>query len=205
MRRSWIEGLLVVLALGVARAATVASGGDAPAPPPEATVAAARARADAAAEELTKTLMERLTRALAEGGPEAAVRVCGDVAQDLTRTIGAREGLALRRTALRVRNPANAPDAFERRWLERAEAAMRAGEVAVPLYELTEGAAGARELRHLRPIVFPGGACTQCHGPEEAIPATVRRLLRARYPDDRATGFVPGDLRGAISVRVPLR
>ena len=27
--------------------------------------------------------------------------------------------------------------------------------------------------------------------------------LKRRYPDDRATGFFPGDLRGVVSVRVP--
>lgn len=41
-----------------------------------------------------------------------------------------------------------------------------------------------------------------CHGPGNSIPDTVRAMLAARYPDDRATGYAVGDLRGAISVQV---
>jgi hypothetical protein len=32
----------------------------------------------------------------------------------------------------------------------------------------------------------------------------VRAALEERYPEDDAIGFKPGDLRGAVSVRVPL-
>ena len=38
----------------------------------------------------------------------------------------------------------------------------------------------------------------------EKIDPQVQSILRERYPLDQATGFRPGDLRGAISVRVPL-
>jgi hypothetical protein len=188
---------LVVAALCIGTAGAQAA-------PPAAEIEAARRRADAAAGELVATLMARLTAALAEGGPEAAVRVCSEVAQDVTRAAGAGDGLVLRRTSLRTRNPANAPDPFERAWLDRAERAIAAGQPALPLYEVVAGPAGGRELRHLRPIVFPGGICASCHGPEDAMSVEVRTLLRERYPADRATGYAPGDLRGAISVRVPL-
>jgi hypothetical protein len=43
--------------------------------------------------------------------------------------------------------------------------------------------------------------CTPCHG--ERLTAAVQDAVRVRYPDDRATGYQPGDLRGAVSVRVP--
>ncbi|HCF96715.1 MAG TPA: hypothetical protein DEW46_16805, partial [Verrucomicrobia bacterium] len=46
--------------------------------------------------------------------------------------------------------------------------------------------------------------CVACHGPEEQIQPDVLAAIRAHYPNDRATGFQPGDLRGAISVEVPL-
>ena len=37
------------------------------------------------------------------------------------------------------------------------------------------------------------------------IAPEVRPILKQHYPDDQATGFAPGDLRGAISVRVTVR
>jgi hypothetical protein len=41
--------------------------------------------------------------------------------------------------------------------------------------------------------------CLQCHG--EALAPEVTQALAARYPDDRATGFREGQLRGALSIR----
>lgn len=171
---------------------------------PDDEVKAAKRRADAAAQELTATLMAKLTSEIAARGPVAAVGVCQDVAQDLTRALGAREGLILRRTAMKTRNPVNAPADWERAWLEQAEAAVRAGRAPQPLYEVTRPRGSPAELRHLRPILFPGGVCSRCHGLAEEIPDDVRAVLRERYPQDAATGFRAGDLRGAISVRVPL-
>jgi hypothetical protein len=43
-----------------------------------------------------------------------------------------------------------------------------------------------------------------CHGPEEALQPEVRAALDQRYPEDRATGYAAGDLRGAFWAEVPL-
>ena len=165
----------------------------------------AAGRADAAVDMLMRELMSRLRSALDEGGPAKAVRVCGDVAQDVTKAVAENGGVHIRRTSLRTRNPDNAPDAFEREWLEAAAEAMREGNAVSPTYQVVDLEDGGRELRHLRPIVFPGGMCSQCHGSEDEIAPEVRALLAERYPEDRVIGFRPGDLRGAFSVRVPLR
>ncbi len=163
------------------------------------------AQADAAAAALTGELMGRLGAAMQEGGPARAVKVCSEVAQDVTSRIGGDGGLVIRRTSLRTRNPSNAPDPFERAWLEAAEASLSSGEEVPSLYQVVDTTGGGSELRHLRPIIFPGGVCAKCHGSEQEISPEVRQLLAERYPNDRAVGFQPGDLRGAISVRVPLR
>lgn len=165
----------------------------------------ARRNADDAAQQLTGELLLQLKNAIDEGGLPHAVGVCGEVAQQVAARLSAEKGLRVRRTALRVRNPSNIADEFERAWLLRADAAVRSGEAVESLYEVVEGENGGAELRHLRPIIFPGAVCSNCHGPVDAIDPQVRALLRERYPSDQATGFQPGDLRGAISVRVPLR
>jgi len=164
----------------------------------------ARKKADVAAELLGRRLMAELTAALASGGPAQAVDVCRTTAQAVTEELSRQEGIVVRRTALKVRNPANRPDAFERAWLEQAERELAAGAAAAPAYEVVRSD-GHCELRHLRPIVFPGGVCSQCHGRADEIAPEVRPILKKHYPDDQATGFAPGDLRGAISVRVTVR
>ena len=102
------------------------------------------------------------------------------------------------RTALRYRNPGNAPDDWQHaRMLEFADR-LRAGSPAMELHasrsvELDGG------VRHevLLPIVTQA-PCLVCHG--EAIAPPIVEALKQRYPGDQATGFQVGQLRGAFSV-----
>jgi len=42
-----------------------------------------------------------------------------------------------------------------------------------------------------------------CHGPEDTIPQDVKDAIGEHYPEDQATGFRKGDLRGWFWVEVP--
>jgi hypothetical protein len=59
-------------------------------------------------------------------------------------------------------------------------------------------------LRYMRPLMV-APLCLNCHGPKETIKPEVRKVLSDRYPEDQATGFRDGDLRGAISVKISLK
>jgi hypothetical protein len=139
--------------------------------------------------------MKELAAALKAGGPENAVRVCGDVATRVAAEVSTEQGIRVARTALRVRNPGNAPDAWERKVLLQWEASG----VALPFGEEVDGS-----LRWMKPITL-GTLCLPCHGGAGDIPGPVAALLKERYPADAATGFRDGDLRGAFTVTVPLR
>lgn len=163
-------------------------------------------RADAAASDLMRTLVGELMTALGAGAPSDAVDVCSTVAQDLTRAAAARHDVALRRTALRVRNPVNAPDDHERAVLEAWRARWpddRAADRPGDDVQVVATADGRRELRLVRPIRLMQ-PCLPCHGPRDAIPPDVLAAIEERYPEDAATGFQDGELRGAESVRVAL-
>jgi len=162
---------------------------------------AALARAEEAAQALGGDLMRHLLAEMKSGGAAAAVRVCSEVAQDLAAKHSV-DGLTVRRVSLKPRNPADAPDPFERAQLIELEELHRQGRLPSRVVETVETDAGA-QLRYMRPIAV-ASACLRCHGPAEAIDPEVRRILAERYPDDRATGYASGDLRGAISVTVPL-
>ncbi len=57
-----------------------------------------------------------------------------------------------------------------------------------------------REFRYMKAIAIPKGApCLICHG--ENIDPGLHAKIKGRYPEDEATGFKEGDLRGAFSVR----
>lgn len=156
-------------------------------------------QARAAASALGAELMGMLTQELARGGPTAAIAICADSAQARTRQ-HQQAGIAVRRVGTRVRNPLNAPDSLETAMLAAFQADLVAGRLAADTVVLEALPGGHTRLRYLRPIRVQQ-PCLTCHGPESGIPAVVRAILTERYPDDRATGYAVGDLRGAISVQ----
>lgn len=160
----------------------------------------ARARAESAAALLSEQLSAELRAAMATGGTVAAIAVCNERAPAIAAEIEADTGVAIGRTALRVRNSANAPDAWELDRLREFEARHARGE---PLDTMEAQTIEPNTLRWMRPIPM-GEMCQACHGPREALADDTRQALAQSYPDDQATGFAPGDLRGAFTARVPL-
>ncbi|MDM7460348.1 MAG: DUF3365 domain-containing protein [bacterium] len=156
-------------------------------------------RARAAADALFTRLLERLNTEYQQGGAERGVQVCAQVAQSLTRQIGREQGVQIRRVSTKNRNPRNAPDAWERQVLQRWERELKAGKEIGEVAEWrTER--GKRVYRYMRPIKIATPLCLECHGTQ--IKPEVRRLIRERYPNDKATGYQLGDLRGAFSVQI---
>jgi hypothetical protein len=174
------------------------SAADSAAPPEEAV-----GRARAAANALGQELQSRLFAALDSGGPERAIAICADSAQAWTAR-HAREGVYVRRVSLRVRNPRNRPDANETLMLERLDSLRRAGAMPSEVIRSARTAGGGGVVEYMRPIMVQE-RCLACHGDRAALQPAVRSLLDARYPDDQATGYRSGDLRGMLSVRVPLQ
>lgn len=173
-------------------------------PPDTAGSALALQKSRGATKELLLSLRRTLESHLAEGGPAHAVAVCADTAQVMTEAIGRRYALDIHRVSERWRNPLDEPDAFERSVLKRFSDALRE----TTLTEASEHSEvvledGQRVLRYMKPIRIQG-ACTACHGEPSRMDHAVLEVIRNLYPDDRATGYAPGDLRGAVSTRVPL-
>jgi hypothetical protein len=166
-------------------------------------------RARQAAQQLKGELMKNLTAALAEGGAPRGVRVCAEIAPGIAAGLS-KDGMTVRRVTTRPRNPANAPDAWEKELLDALAAAHARGEQPAEIVEVTEevvtpgsGRAARRELLYLSPLTI-AAPCLQCHGDPSAIDPAVRAALAERYPRDRATGYKAGDFRGAVSVRIAL-
>jgi hypothetical protein len=150
--------------------------------------------------ELMSTLMQRLTKELMAGGPPAAVKVCAEVAQELAQEQNT-DDLHIRRVSLKVRNPADMPDDYERAKLAWMAEQHAAGKLKSEHAEVIRTADGAKQVRYMMPIRIMS-MCLQCHGPEDQIDPAVKAVLAEKYPSDAATGYATGDLRGAFSVKV---
>lgn len=155
--------------------------------------------ARAASKELGDALKQQLTAAIAAGGPVSAIETCRIVASQMAEDISHKRGLSIRRTALRVRNPSNAPDPFERKILEDFVAKIGSGADAATLeYSEVVMENGRQIFRYMKAIPTAAAPCLACHGTD--IKPDVKAAIQESYPNDQATGFKAGDLRGAFSV-----
>lgn len=162
------------------------------------------AQARAAVKSLGESLKAQLMEAIKAGGPGTAISVCRTIAPELAAQVSQASGLTVGRTALRVRNPANAPDEWERAVLMAFARQIAAGADPQTLEhaETVTDASGAATFRYMKAIPMGAEPCLTCHGaPEPALKAEIARL----YPQDQATGFRPGELRGAFTVEGPAR
>ena len=146
-------------------------------------------------------LQDQLRSAMAVGGPTAAIEVCNLAAPEIAATASEERSWRIRRTSLKLRNPANAPDAWELAVLRDFEARKAAGEDPATLDRAGFAAVdGKRTFRYMKAIGTQP-VCTLCHG--TAIAPGVAAALDALYPEDRARGFEVGDIRGAFSIVQP--
>ncbi len=146
-----------------------------------------------------------LTTAMKEDGPPAAVGVCRDVAPGIYRDIALARGWRVTRVGTRVRNPLfGTPDAWEQAGLAEFRQRQADGETLESMTRSeTVREPGGRYYRHLSALGTQP-VCTTCHGPRDEIAPDIRAMLDEQYPHDRAVGYAAGDLRGAVSVKVPL-
>jgi hypothetical protein len=152
-----------------------------------------------AAGRLAGGLIGPLTAAVEARGPAGAIDFCSREALTLTTVIqDSIGGVDLKRTTLRPRNPANAPDPLERVVLEDLHARAARGET-LPDHVLQHVDGVTRFYRPLRMQPL----CLRCHGPGDQLDPAVIAVLLERYPDDLATGYRDGELRGVIRVEMP--
>lgn len=152
--------------------------------------------------EFMEQLQGELQGAMKAGGPVNAIDVCKLKAPAIAQSLSAKHGWEIARTSLKTRNPANAPDAWESKVLNDFAARQAKGEDVKPMahFEAVE-TDGAKTFRFMKAIPT-GEVCLKCHGAD--IAADVKAKLQEAYPDDKATGYKLGDVRGAFIITQPM-
>jgi len=150
---------------------------------------------------LPPKLLASLQEEINKSGHEGAIPVCKDMAPKMAGKISQETGWKIKRVSLKTRNETRAtPDEWEKAALEDFDKRAAAGE---PPIQLEKGEKVGSEYRYVKALpVQP--LCLGCHGSGDQINPTVKSVLREHYPNDRATGYSVGQIRGAISVRKPL-
>ena len=169
------------------------------APPPAAAQDPAALTAEGAAliKEYADTLGAALKGAIERDGPAGAIGVCHEAAPRIAAELGARSGWTIRRTSLKARNPSAAPSAYERTVLDDFQSRLAGGaDIATLARAETVAEDGGRTFRLMKAIPT-GELCLNCHGTE--LKPEVKAKLDTLYPNDAATGYAKGDMRGAFS------
>ncbi len=140
-------------------------------------------------------LIEALTTELDRSGAMGAIEVCRDSAPEITTNISTDVGVTVARTSHRLRNPDNTPPEWAREIVEAA-AGTKAEDATQHVVDLGD------RVGVLRPIGTLG-MCTTCHGDQATMEPELVVSITESYPDDEATGFEVGDLRGWMWAEVP--
>lgn len=154
------------------------------------------------ASQFFKELVSELRKGMRGGGPVNAIGVCNVEAPKIAARVSAETAWKVGRTSLKLRNPANKPDEWELSVLKKFQAKTEAGENPRDLvYSEIVEVDGYKVFRMMKGIPT-GGVCLNCHGPN--VKPKVRQKLAELYPEDQATGFAKGTLRGAFTLSKPL-
>lgn len=158
--------------------------------------------AKASIQQLVTTLSAALTAAVQEGGLNQGVVICQTQALPLTQASfsgSPSRVTGLKRTSLKVRNPANAPDSAEEAALVRVAQMLADGDPLPDLLvqQISATAESDPELRIYKPLKV-AAKCLACHGDPATFSTKLRTSLAQRYPQDTATGYAAGDWRGLI-------
>ena len=148
-------------------------------------------------------LLAVLTEEVGKSGPEGAIAVCSVKAPEMAKTASDASGWNIRRVSLKNRNPKAVPDAWERAALEEFDRRAAAGESPAVLEKFAVVKEDGRDVYRYMKALPVQELCVSCHCPADRLSPATKAELAKRYPDDKGTGYLPGQIRGAMTIRKP--
>ncbi len=132
-----------------------------------------------------------LKAALQRGGVAEAVNYCNLNAIPITDSLATFYKVSIKRATAKPRNQANLATAAELEILSVWEdKKANGGEISPVLFE------GETSVDFYSPIVLQE-MCTACHGVKgKTFTVDAETIIKNKYPEDKATGYIEGDLRG---------
>lgn len=155
--------------------------------------------AAAAMQDALPGMIQTLQEKVSKGGAAAAVPFCKDFAPSYGKTKNSEwaakaqkelgvSSFRFRRVSAKNRNPMNAPDARQAEILKQWEQGQ-----SKPAFYQADG-----KFYTMHPIKITQPLCLNCHGDGTTLDKKAAAEIKKLYPDDKATGYKLGDLRGAF-------
>lgn len=133
------------------------------------------------------------------GGPVKALNVCQVKAPQIAAEKSGKDGWTIARSSHKLRNENNVADAFTKAAIEEFLARQAKGEKAEKMVKLAITEEGGKKTFRMVKAIPTKGVCLSCHGSTTVKPAT-EAALKALYPNDKARGFAPGEMRGVFTL-----
>jgi hypothetical protein len=148
---------------------------------------------------LLKTLGKNMKKNMKAGGPMKALDFCSQEAYNLTDKVNKElnKGVSIKRISMKYRNPANKPSADEMAVL-KALKTLKSANVILPKHIVEK--VNATTYKFYKPLVINKQVCLKCHG--DVQNKKLKAEIEKRYPNDKATHYKMGDLRGAVVVTI---
>ena len=146
-------------------------------------------------------LKSHMKQNMKAGGPVQAAGFCLEEASGIAKKVNASypKGVSVKRVSLKYRNPANKPTADEAKVLEQIQNDVNE-QKKVPKMIVKEVTKNSYKV--YKPIFINKGVCLTCHGDVKTRDSEAYKLIKAKYPTDKAVGYKEGDFRGAFVVTI---
>jgi hypothetical protein len=143
-----------------------------------------------------KALSSEVMKAIEAGGVEHAVAYCQVQANPLIDSLSKAHQAGISRVSDKFRNPVNKPGALDEKVLTAYRQQLDEGQELQPHLEYT-----GDTIIFYSPILILNPICLQCHGEAgSTMGQQTFEYIKSRYPDDQATGYKLGDLRGVWKI-----
>jgi hypothetical protein len=140
-------------------------------------------------------LKPQLKAAMNAGGPVHAINICSTQAPEIAKLLSDQTGWKVNRVSLKARNHSSAvANQWETEKLNSFNLAQLQGK---PVKKLIAAEEVDGEFRYMKAQGIEP-VCMHCHGGN--IKPEVNKALMKQYPNDKATGYSLGQVRGAFSL-----
>ncbi len=153
-------------------------------------------------QDFKRRLGKTLKYSLKSAGPASAIKTCSEIAPKLATEFSEKFQIKIYRVSLKNRNLIQGkPDQWETIRLKDFDEhkTLLEKDAFLETSEITNES-DRFYFRYMQALsVKP--LCLTCHGEKNYIPVEVKQILRRIYPNDTATEYRIGDIRGAVSIK----
>ena len=160
-----------------------------------------KTEAKAAIMKMGKSLKSNMKKNMKKGGPSKAAEFCSDEAQNIEKKINSsyKPGINVKRISLKLRNPDNSPTTDEKIVLQQIQKDYT-NHVKIPKMIVKQISDNTYKV--YKPIFLKKNVCLKCHEDINHRDKKAYKIIKKRYPHDKAIGYKTGDFRGAFVVKI---